>query len=276
MRSINNLDREISEVKYTKEKLIENLSALGIDRKGTLLVHSSMKSIGEVDGGADTVLDALCEYMGEGLLVLPTHTWSYINSENPKFYVKDSTVCVGILPELFRKREGVLRSLHPTHSVAACGKDAEEIIKDNELWDTPCARQSPWGKLLDRKAQIMLLGVDLRRNTFMHGVEEWTGVPGRLTDEPQQLYVVLEDGTEISVPSYRHHGDRWSEYFFKVDEIFKEYGVMHTGKFGDAKVRICEAEGITELLNKMLEINPHLFSNDQLLDKTLYKDIRIK
>ncbi|NMA83948.1 MAG: AAC(3) family N-acetyltransferase [Epulopiscium sp.] len=258
---------------YTKTELLTHLKDLGIDPKGTLLVHSSMKSIGEVEGGADTVLDALCEYMKDGLLVLPTHTWSYINAENPRYYVETSEVCVGILPELFRQREGVVRSLHPTHSVAAIGKDAEEFIKDNELFDTPCARHSPWGKLLDRKAQIMLLGVDLRRNTFIHGVEEWVDIPGRMTDDHQMLITVLPDGTEISVPSRRHCGDSWSQYFWKVDDMLIKHDAMYKGRFGDAEVRICKTEPMTEILNQMLAINPHLFSNNDPLDEGLYTTV---
>lgn len=44
---------------YNKKDLMQDLERLKINKKGTLLVHSSMKSIGEVEGGADTVLDAL-------------------------------------------------------------------------------------------------------------------------------------------------------------------------------------------------------------------------
>ena len=249
-------------MRYRKKDLIKDLEALKINPKGTLLVHSSMKSIGEVEGGADTVLDALMDYMREGLLVLPTHTWSYINAANPRFEVEHSKVCVGILPELFRKREGVVRSLHPTHSVAAIGSGKEAFIADNEKWDTPCARQSPWGKLLDHKAQIMLIGVDLRRNTFIHGVEEWANITGRMTEEREQLYVVTKEGKEILVPSRRHNGGHWSEHFWKVDDLFEEKGVMYKGKFGDATVRVCETEPMTQLLNELLSINPHLFSNN--------------
>lgn len=248
---------------YSKKDLIKDLERLKINPKGTLLVHSSMKSIGEVEGGADTVLDALMEYMSEGLLVLPTHTWSYINAANPKFEVEHSKVCVGILPELFRKREGVVRSLHPTHSVAAIGKGKEAFIEGNEKWDTPCARQSPWGKLLDHKAQIMLLGVDLRRNTFIHGVEEWLDIPGRITEERELLYVVTKEGREILVPSRRHTKGHWSEHFWKVDDIFEERGVMYKGKFGAATVRVCETEPMTQLLNELLEKNPALFSDNE-------------
>lgn len=254
---------------HTKQSLIEDLKNLGIDREGTLLVHSSMKSIGEVEGRADAVLDALSEYTKDGLLVLPTHTWAYIKAVNPKFYVADSPSCIGILPEIFRKRTGVVRSLHPTHSVAALGKDAVEFVSGNELFDTPCARGSSWGKLLDRKAKIMLLGVDLRRNTFIHGVEEWADVPDRLTEGHEPLITVLPDGTEIPVPSRRHVG-HVSENFWKVEDIFLEKGVMHKGKFGDAEVRICDTERMTELLFSMFKINPGLFSDNSPLDRNLY------
>ena len=258
---------------YTYENLLAQLEKLKLDKNGTVLVHSSLKSIGPVEGGADTVLDALSDYMQDGLLVFPTHTWEFIKADNPKFYVADSPSCIGILPELFRKRENVIRSLHPTHSVAALGKDSAEFVAGGELFDTPCARGSAWGKLLDHKATIMLVGVDLRRNTFIHGVEEWIDIPGRLSEEPEILYTVLPDGTEIKVPSYRHHGLSWSEHFWKVDELFQQKGVMYMGTLGDATVRICDTVGMTELLFKMLEINPDLFSDNEPLDMALYGEL---
>ncbi|GIO93856.1 AAC(3) family N-acetyltransferase [Paenibacillus lactis] len=251
---------------HTKESLMEQLEQLGIDSQGTLLVHSSMKSMGPVEGGADTVLDALSEYMKDGLLVLPTHTWSYINADNPRFYVDRSPSYVGILPELFRKRPGVVRSLHPTHSVAALGRESEAFTSDDHRFDTPCARGSAWGKLLDRKAIILLVGVDLRRNTFIHGVEEWVDIPGRLTDDHEQLYTVLPDGTEISVPSRRHCGLSWSEHFWKVDEVLEREGAMHKGQLGDAVVRVCDAAAVAEIITAMLKDNPDLFSDNHPLD----------
>jgi len=250
---------------HTKESLQKQLELLDINGTGTLLVHSSMKSMGQVEGGADTVLDALSAHMKDGLLVLPTHTWSYIKADNPKFYVEDSPVCVGILPELFRKRPGVVRSWHPTHSVAALGSDATAFTDSDHHYDTPCARGSSWGKLLDRRATIMLVGVDLKRNTFIHGVEEWVDIPGRLTDHHEMLYTVLPDGTEISVPSRRHCGLSWSEHFWKVDEVLERKGAMHKGQFGDAVVRVCDAAAVAEVITEMLKDNPDLFSDNEPL-----------
>lgn len=256
---------------YTKKQLLEDMEQLNINKNGTLLIHSSMKSIGEVEGGADTVLDIFCEYMKDGLLTLPTHTWSYIKEENTEFSVTDSKVCVGILPELFRKRDGVVRSWHPTHSVAAIGKDSKEFVGDDHRYTTPCARGSAWGKLLDRNATIMLLGVDLRRNTYMHGVEEWLDVEGRLTEGREQLYVTTEDGERILVPQHRHHGQRWSEHFWKVEDVFLEFSAMRIAKFGDATVRLVDARKVYDILEQMIKTNPDLFSDNSDLDRSLYE-----
>ena len=83
---------------YTKEDLKEYLKAMGLTGKETILVHSSMKSIGEVEGRADTVLDALIEYFKDGLLLLPTHTWKNINEDNPVYDPAVTPSCVqGVL-----------------------------------------------------------------------------------------------------------------------------------------------------------------------------------
>ncbi|MFC3750203.1 AAC(3) family N-acetyltransferase [Paenibacillus sp. GCM10012306] len=251
---------------HTKESLMKQLQELGIDPRGTVLVHSSLKSIGQVEGGADTVLDALSEYMSDGLLVLPTHTWAYINADNPHFSVADSPSCVGVLPELFRKRPGVVRSWHPTHSVAALGTDSAEFTAGDERWDTPCARGSAWGKLLDREADIMLLGVDLRRNTFIHGIEEWLDIPGRMTDDHEDLVTVTPGGEKIAVPSRRHCGLSWSEHFWKVEGVLEDGGALRRGSFGDAAVMVCGTVETTELLSHMLRDQPDLFSDNEPLN----------
>lgn len=256
---------------HTKESLMAQLEQMGIAGDGTVFMHSSMKSLGHVDGGADTVLDALSEYMKEGLLALPAHTWSYIKADNPRFYVESSPVCVGVLPELFRKRPGVIRSLHPTHSVAAIGKDAEAFTAGDERWDTPCARASAYGKLLDRRAQILLVGVDLRRNTFIHGIEEWYDIPGRLTEGHEPLVTVLPDGTEIQVPSRRHCGLSWSHHFWKVEEVLESRGAMRWGSLGDATVRICDTLKLVEVLGEMLLAYPDLFSENKPLREEIMK-----
>jgi aminoglycoside 3-N-acetyltransferase len=104
-----------------KTDLIHHLADMGIKQNDTLLIHSSMKSIGEVENGADEVLDACIEYMEGGLLVFPTHTWAQMNETYNVFNPLTEPSCIGILTNLFLKRPGVVRSWHPTHSVAVLG-----------------------------------------------------------------------------------------------------------------------------------------------------------
>ena len=128
---------------YTKEDLKEYLKAMGLTGKETILVHSSMKSIGEVEGRADTVLDAWIEYFGHGLLLLPTHTWKNINADSPVYNPKETPSCVGLLTNMFLKRDGVIRSLHPTHSMAGIGeKAAEYLAGDTDSSSMPIARNA--------------------------------------------------------------------------------------------------------------------------------------
>ena len=102
---------------YNKQQLQDQLESMGLKGDETILIHSSMKSIGEVDGGADTVLDAWMEYFKDGLLLLPTHTWKTVNADNPVYNPQTTPSCVGLLTNMFMKRDGVIRSLHPTHTM---------------------------------------------------------------------------------------------------------------------------------------------------------------
>ena len=113
----------------------------------------------------------------------------------------------------------------------------------------------------------MLIGVDLTRNTFIHGIEEWVNIPGRITDTYEPLQSILEDGTIMDVHSRRHFGLSWSDHFWKVDEILLNRGAMKIGKFGDAETRVCDAKLITEVLTEMLTDMPDLFSDNEPLDR---------
>lgn len=251
---------------YTKDQLLLQLRAMGIDPCGTLLVHSSMKAIGPVAGGAETVLDVLSEYMREGLLVLPTHTWRQMGPDYTVFDVRNEPACIGLLPNLFMKREGVIRSLHPTHSVAALGRDAAAYIAGEENARTPCPRNGCWGKLYDRRASILFLGCTLKSNTFLHGVEEWNETPNRLAREPQIFTVIAPNGERFTVPQYRHHTENPtvdpSSHYDKMEPLFVQQGAIVYGAFGDARCILGDAVKMADITGPLLRQNPHLFDDD--------------
>lgn len=253
------------------DTLKEHLAGLGLHRGDTVLVHSSIKSVGEIEGGADTLLDALQAAVGEeGLLVLPTHSWAYINEANPVFSLERSPSCVGKLPEIFRHRPGVIRSKHPTHSVAAWGRDAESYCAGHETFDTPCAWDSPWGRLAQCKGKILMLGCSLARNTFVHGIEEWNLIPQRLTDSHEPLETLLPDGTTLSVPSRRHIGDV-SVNYDKLDRVLIYTKIANTGHVGDAFCWLIDADRLRILVTDLLQKNPNLFIDHEPIPEEWYR-----
>jgi aminoglycoside 3-N-acetyltransferase len=247
----------------TKRDLQKQLAAAGIRPTDTLLVHSSVKKIGETEGRADGILDALMEYLREGLLVLPTLSWAEIKTENPRFRVRDTPSCTGILTELFRKRSGVFRSLHPTHSLAAFGAKAEAFVAGHERFNTPCAWESPWGRIVQRNGKVLFIGTGIACNTLLHAVEEWFDVPGSLSDAEQPLEVVAGDGRVIPVPSRRHAGDH-SRFYAKLEPLFLQHGVMRIVPFGDAQCHLADSRRMTELVLRLLKQDPNLFGHDRV------------
>lgn len=245
---------------YTKDMLKQHLADMGVDPKGTLLIHSSMKSIGPVEGRADTVLDAFSEYMKDGLLLFPSHTWDRVSAAKgkPTYYPASDPTCNGILPQLFWQRPGVIRSLHPTHAMAGLGKNAKDYLAGEELTASPCSRKGCWGRLYDVNAQILLLGVGLNRNTFIHSVEEELDIPNRLRDTWEILYTETADGARYEIPQHRHF---WpvAEHYVKIEDVLLARGAMKRTKFGDADCFLCDAVRVSDVIREYLMKKPDLF-----------------
>lgn len=255
---------------YIKEQLKEQLCTMGLTGKETILIHSSMKAIGNVDGGADTVLDALTEYFEDGLLLLPTHTWKTINDDNPLFDYRTTPSCVGLLTNMFMKRDGVVRSLHPTHSMAGIGKNAREYLAGEEYNNTPCTPGGCYDRLKECGGKILLIGVGHERNTYIHSVEEVLNVPHRLSDEPMNLKTVMPDGRIRNIFMRKHYNAQQphiSEDFVKLNQAFEECGAAVNASFGEAECILCDAKRIFEVVRHVTAPKPECIVTDSYIDR---------
>ena len=154
------------------------LRALGLRDCGVVLVHSSLRSLGQVPGGPESVIHALRQALGEGgTLLLPALSYASVSPVQPHFDLCKTPCCVGAIPEYFRQMPEVMRSLHPTHSVCGIGPMARALLSEHHLDDTPCGERSPFRKLRDHGGQVLMLGCGLRPNTSMHAVEELANAP---------------------------------------------------------------------------------------------------
>lgn len=237
----------------TKYELQKDLEKMGIRREETIAIHTSLKAVGMVEGGAEAFLEAFIEYLSDGLLVVPTHTWASVSKENPVYDARASVPCIGAVPRAAAFHPKAVRSMHATHSVAVFGKRAEEYAARDNGVCTPTPQEGCFGGLYEEKARILLIGVGQERNTFIHVSEEIADVPERLA-EPFEAVLIDTKGNEEKRRIHKHYNPicaHISENFVKFDPVFAKYGAVTEGRLGNAAVKICDAVQCQDLLLKL-------------------------
>ena len=243
----------------SKSDIEKGLREIGIKEGDKLLVHSSLSSFGYVEGGADTVIDALIESVGfEGTVLVPTLTGSAeLSPQNPPvFDVLISPCWTGKILESFRSRKNARRSYHPTHSVSGIGADVETLIKNHYEDITPCGIKSPYYKLGELGGYILLIGVGLDVSTTFHTVEELAEVDYHLQKEMTDCVVIKEDNMRMIVRNYLHSYLGPERNFPIMEEIFKEKGIMKYTQIGNALIRMFPTKESIEITLEYLKKDP--------------------
>ncbi|MFB3897263.1 MAG: AAC(3) family N-acetyltransferase [bacterium] len=242
----------------TKQDIVLGLRELGLTKGNVALVHSSLSSFGQVDNGAETVIDALLETVGEeGTIMVPTLTGnSKQNAVVPPIFDPIHTPCwTGKIPETFRHRKEAKRSLHPTHSVAAIGKYAAYLTADHERCETPCSMDSPYGKLVKLGGSILLIGCMHSSSTMLHLVEEAANSPYHLQPDWVDAQLINPDGTTTIIHTKIHLWG-WDRDFNKIDSLLSDAKIMRIGKIGNATVRLIAARPMVNMLLQELKSDP--------------------
>ena len=263
---------------FTKNEIKAQLACMGAPRDGVVLVHSSLRAVGETEGRGEGLLEALIEYFTEdgGLLCIPTHTWANVGKEGViTLDLAQPKTCIGTLPDLAAAHPHAHRSLHPTHSMAVFGKGAEEFIADETRCQTPAPPFGCYGKIFERGGKILLVGVGHNRNTYLHGVEEMLGVTNRLSPELHRMTVRHRDGTVEERYSRGHHAEGIGDVsmrYPKYEPAFRHYGHIVDGFVGNASAQLCDARGMKAVQELIFQRSngAELMLDTEPLDSALY------
>lgn len=149
---------------------------LNIKPGDTVFIHSSMDYL-NTNANALEILEMLIELVGHvGNLVFPA--WHFTDRAETHlragdvFDVRNSVSVLGILSEFARRYPGAERSLHPTNSIVAIGKDAKEIVCKHHLDIYPAGEKSPYYKVKEKCGKICGIGVDTNFMSFVHCPED--------------------------------------------------------------------------------------------------------
>lgn len=251
-------ERKREKPHVTKEDIKEALRKLGLGEGDIVGVHSSLSSLGYVEGGADAVIDALLEVVGEaGSVVMPTYstnrrrlpkseeeaalgvTWKYkVLPFDP-----ETTPCwTGAIPETFRKRPQALRGSDPAHSLAAVGPRAATLVEG-------------WHRLLELNGYILLVGVGLGCCSSMHLAEQEVQLPPhilkKITPPPELRERYRREGIEFGFGPY--------PAFARLEGPCRARGIMKEVRVGAGTLKLLRLRELIDLYAEYLRTDPDLF-----------------
>ncbi len=259
----------------TREKILNQLKSFHIPEGRPVIVHSSLKAIGEIEGGAETLLSALIEHFarGRGLVCVPTHTWASMVLD-----LKNPDSCIGVLPKIAAAHPLAVRTLHPTHSISVFGERerVQEFIKNEAYVNSPTSPEGCYGNIYKDDGYVLLIGVNHTKNTFIHCVEEMLEVSDRLTKEKAEATIIHKNGEVEKKYLYWFDESKIPDVslnFGKFEAAFRYFNCIEDGFIGNAASQLCRArkmKDVLELIYKNAKGEELLYDNLPLREE-LYK-----
>jgi aminoglycoside N3'-acetyltransferase len=241
----------------TKDTLKAQLQKLGIQPSCSVMLHASLSALGVVDGGSQTVVDALRAAVGdEGAVIVPSFRDAIRSEHYALQYCRNcrtQDLCpsrepgfTGIIGETFREQPDAVRSCHPTHSWVGIGQKAKTLLSGHRHSLTPCGNDSPFMRLMEADGLILLLGVGVNSLTNIHAVEDARNVPYLSAIDPPNRHA-----------TYTTSGKRL-QYVYPnlLVSALKECGLVREGRTGACLSSVISARDFGAWLWTITEEDP--------------------
>ncbi|NOH00719.1 MAG: AAC(3) family N-acetyltransferase [Chloroflexi bacterium] len=240
----------------TKKQLIDGFGQIGIKNGDTIMVHTSYKSLGGVEGGADTVIDAFIELAGkDGTVMFPAfnfQSWT----ENHYWDALETPSRMGAITEQARLRPNAKRTPHPIYSFSVLGKRAEEFSKTEDV--EAYGPNSAFALFHKINGTIVSIGLDFNSTFSMHHYIEYNvGCDYRRIKEFSGIYVGYDRKPQVKMYSM----------FVRKDDTVKTYinpgmnellaaGVIKEIQVGAAKVHFATANDFYDNMSVIVREHP--------------------
>jgi aminoglycoside 3-N-acetyltransferase len=251
----------------TAPEIAAALRGLGLAAGQTVLVHSALRTLGLVDGGAETVVDALLDVLGpRGTLVVPTFTFLHEVEDDPIIDPAADPSEMGAITEAARRRPDARRSTAYRHSFAAIGRRAA-LLEGVDPALPPFDFRSSFGVLLALDAQVLLLGVTYANSTSHH-FGEWVCEVSYRHALERHARVRRPDGSveERVLGDYQpkpstdgsYYGPRATD-FNKLGLLLEQAGRVSVGPVGNAMARRFAMRDLIALAEREAAVDENVF-----------------
>ncbi len=259
-----NIERLPRLIRRTKEisenRLVRDFRALGLCSGDIVIVHSSLSSIGYVEGGANTVVNSLIRSVSPGGTVLfPTNVFRGSVTEFMQTVrivdLRKYPSQLGAISRAACLHPHSVRSLHPTHPVVGIGPDARNILSKHILAEGPCGKFSPYYEVAKRKGKILLLGVSSSCNTSLHTVEE-ISAPYIFSDERPFVISTFGMNGEKARVSVKPYVVGLARDFCQTEAPLLRKGILKLGRVGNAVTRLIDSANMMKWVTSQVKKDP--------------------
>lgn len=253
---------------HSRASLTSDFRRLGVAAGDVVMLHASIRAVGEVAGGPVQILLALEDAVGPAGSVLmyascPQY-YDEIGRGNLSVEVEQelrralpafdpfTAPCArdnGALVEFFRTLPGTKVSSHVTR-FAARGPHADHLLS-NVPWDFTYGADSTLARFNALGGKILLLGSDHDQVTFLHHAEHMVDVPGKIV---ATFEVPCDDGAggvvwrqmkEFDTADMAHAA--WpADMFTQIVDGYLSSTGNRGGNVGDARSYVMDAPGLLE------------------------------
>jgi aminoglycoside 3-N-acetyltransferase len=253
---------------YARRELVAHLRTLGVAAGDTVMVHASVRAVGQVAGGPDEIHLAIKDAIGDdGALLMYASCPQYydevgrgtlapeveaeLREKLPPFDARTARSARdnGALVELLRTYPGSRVNGHVVRFVA-WGARAEHLLAP-QPWEFAYGAGSALERLLALDGKILLLGSDHDTVTFLHYTEHVGDFPGKCVIRYQ--VPVLEDGervwrwtAEVDTSDGGAHAHWPDRLFARIVDGHLRATRNRGGRVGDASSWVMSARALHE------------------------------
>ena len=240
----------------THNELLAGFRQTSVKPGDTIIVHTSYKSLGGVDGGAEAVIDVMRELVGtRGTVLFPAfnfQSWT----ETHYFDVLETPSKMGTITELVRLRADAKRTPHPIYSFSVWGARADEFAaaEDAEAYGP----HSAFALFHKSNGTILSIGLDFNNTFSMHHYIEYNvGCDYRRVKEFSGIYVGYDRQPRVKMYSmFVRKGDRVKTYIVPAMNELLAAGVIKEVQVGEAKVHFATAKDFYDNMSVIVREHP--------------------
>ncbi|MFN0305856.1 MAG: AAC(3) family N-acetyltransferase [Burkholderiales bacterium] len=245
---------------YQSDDLLAALRSVGIHSGDSVMLHSAFGREYGYRGSADSLTDVFVDAVGPTghllMVSLPYRSASidYIRSGRP-FDVRHTPSMMGIVSELFRRRDDVIRSLHPTHPILVRGPRAQWFVDEHPDCLYPCGPGTPFDRLAEVDGKAVFFNVPFDTYTFFHYLEHLIAphLPFSLyMNEPFTVPIIDRDGRSRMVTTFVFAPEAIRRRRFAVlDTQMRRRGLLARRRIGNGSILAVRVRDTIDCVHQM-------------------------